>query len=103
MSVYVDECIWPFGRMMMCHMLADTEQELLAMADKIGVARKWIQRKSCRPTHFDICKSKRVQAVSNGAIECNRKEIVAIMNRILAKQPIVGGDLNYTVIPNENP
>jgi hypothetical protein len=28
---------------MMCHMWADTLDELMAMADRIGVARRWIQ------------------------------------------------------------
>ena len=66
MSVYVDDANIPFGRMIMCHMIADTEEELLAMADKIGVARKWIQRTPGKPwrTHFDICLAKRKMAVS---------------------------------------
>ena len=40
MSVYVDDPIWPFRGMMMCHMIADTPDELHAMADKIGMQRK---------------------------------------------------------------
>ena len=68
MSVYVDEPIHPFGRMMMCHMVADTPQELHAMADRIGVQRKWFQNKKDRP-HYDICMSKRKLAVGFGAIE----------------------------------
>jgi hypothetical protein len=38
MAVYVDDPIWPFGNMMMCHMVADTHDELVAMARTIGVA-----------------------------------------------------------------
>lgn len=72
MSVYVDPPIHPFGRMIMCHMTADTTEELLAMADKIGVNRKWIQYPG-HPykEHFDIAKSKRALAVKHGAIELN--------------------------------
>jgi Protein of unknown function (DUF4031) len=72
MSVYVDVSMWPFGRMMMCHMKADSSAELLAMADAIGVARKWIQYPGTVKEHFDICKSKRAKAVALGAIEVRR-------------------------------
>jgi hypothetical protein len=68
-SVYVDDMQAPFGRMKMCHMYADTHEELVAMADKIGVARKWIQYPG-HPVreHFDICLSKRARALAHGAI-----------------------------------
>ena len=64
MTVYVDNMRAPFGRLIMCHMLADTEAELHAMAARIGVARKWYQG-----DHYDICLSKRAAAVRFGAVE----------------------------------
>lgn len=68
--VYVDNMRAPFGRMVMCHMFADTHEELVAMADAIGVARKWIQHPGDpRREHFDICLSKRARAVTLGAKE----------------------------------
>jgi len=82
--VYVDAPIWPYGRMMMCHMIADSEDELHSMADKIGVNRKWVQR--TKVTHYDICKSKRKLAVSLGAKEVDREEFVSIMRRIREKE-----------------
>lgn len=69
MSVYVDDMEAPFGRMVMCHMIADSSEELLAMADKIGVARKWIQHAGTPKEHFDIALSKRALAVAAGAVE----------------------------------
>lgn len=83
MSVYVDAPIWPFGRMMMCHMLADTPSELHAMADKIGVARRWFQRS--RYPHYDICKSKRSKAVALGAVEICRARFVEIARSQMIK------------------
>ena len=69
MSVYVDDMEAPYGRLVMCHMLADTTEELLAMADKIGVARRWLQRAGQPGEHFDVCKTKRALAVKAGAVE----------------------------------
>lgn len=70
MSVYVDDMEAEFGRMKMCHMVADTREELNAMADTIGVARKWIQKaKHDHTVHYDICLSKKAKALTAGAIE----------------------------------
>ncbi len=75
MTVYVDDMQAPFGRMKMCHMVADSTEELLAMADKIGVDRKWLQSPGTSREHFDIAMSKRALAVKAGAIEVTRKEL----------------------------
>lgn len=79
MPVYVDDMQASYGRMKMCHMLADSVSELLAMADKIGVDRKWFQALS--HPHFDICMAKRKLAVQHGAIEVDRYGIVAAKKR----------------------
>lgn len=77
MTVYVDDVRHPFGNMVMCHMWADTDAELLAMADKIGVQRKWIQGhptlsqerfKKASWVHFDVTLSKKAQAIRVGAV-----------------------------------
>lgn len=73
MSVYVGAAEWPFRNMMMCHMTADTTEELLQMVDKIGVQRKWIQYPGTYREHFDICKSKRTHAIRYGAIEVDHQ------------------------------
>lgn len=69
MAVYVDNMNARYRRMTMCHMLADSEEELLAMADRIGVARRWHQFPGTVKSHFDICLSKRAKAIVAGAIE----------------------------------
>lgn len=83
MSVYVDASIYGYGRMIMCHMIADTPEELHAMADRIGVARRWFQARASFP-HYDIAKSKRALAVAAGAIECDRTALVMAIRRIRA-------------------
>jgi len=92
MPVFVDNARIPFVRKdlglyqptyRMNHMWADSLAELLAMADRIGVQRKWLQRPrgtldaNGKPlqgmdaswVHFDITASKRTLAVKHGAIE----------------------------------
>ena len=87
MSVYVDASLYGYGRMVMCHMIADTPEELHAMADKIGVARKWFQAPpKASFWHYDIAKSKRALAVEAGALECGRNDFVAAVRRIRASQ-----------------
>lgn len=76
MAVYVDDMRAPHGRMIMCHMAADSRAELLAMADRIGVDRRWLQKEGTWMEHFDICLSKRALAVSHGAREVTRRALV---------------------------
>jgi len=83
MSVYVDRAECGYGRMVMCHMIADTPGELHAMADKIGVSRRWFQAPpKASFWHYDICKSKRALAVTAGAIQVDRTALVAAVRRI---------------------
>jgi len=74
MSVYVDNMRAKFGRMIMCHMLADTDAELHAMADQIGVCRRWHQAPPKHDSHYDIALLKRTRAVKNGAIEITLRQ-----------------------------
>jgi hypothetical protein len=80
MSVYIDNFDAPFGRMKICHMIADTTEELLAMVDKIGVQRKWIQYPGTANEHFDICLSKKALAINHGAIEIHFREYAERVN-----------------------
>jgi len=69
MSVYVDDVRHRFGRMVMCHMWADSLDELLAMVDRIGINRKWLQRPpKASWVHFDISLGKKALAINHGAV-----------------------------------
>lgn len=87
MPVYVDNAALGFGRMTMCHLVADTPDELHAMVDKIGVSRRWFQdprTMNVSTPHYDISKGKRRLAVEAGAIECDRNTFVTHVRRIRA-------------------
>lgn len=52
-----------------CHMIADTDDELHEMADKLGMRRAWFQG-----DHYDLVPSKRGLAIRFGAIPLERRE-----------------------------
>jgi len=62
-----------YRRMKMRHMIADSDQELHAMADRIGVKRKWFQS-----DHYDICLAMRIKAIAAGAIEITLRQLSAM-------------------------
>lgn len=80
MTVYVDDMRRPYRGMLMCHMVADSIAELLAMADAIQVAHRHLQTPETRP-HFDICRAKRTLAVKHGAVEITRRQAARIAPR----------------------
>lgn len=80
MSVYVDNMKAPYRHMVMCHMTADTIEELHGMADRIGIQRKWFQ--DTRVPHYDICQSKKKLAVYHGAEEVTARQAVQIAKEV---------------------
>lgn len=97
MTVYVDDVRHSFGSMIMCHMWADSLDELMAMADRIGVARKWIQGHSTLSIgkareaswiHFDIAASKKALAIRQGAVLTDKFGPV----EFLARRDVASGD-----------
>lgn len=76
MTIYVDDMRAGYGRMFMCHMIADTDEELHAMAKRIGVARRWHQKPGTPQSHYDVCLAKRALAVKAGAVEITQRELV---------------------------
>jgi hypothetical protein len=78
-TVYVDNMRAPYHGMVMCHMLADTDDELHAMAERIGVSRRWHQKPGTPGSHYDICLSKRALAVAAGAVEITWRETGRIL------------------------
>lgn len=71
-------------RMRMSHMIADTVEELHAMAATIGLRREWFQPRSS--PHYDISEMKRRLAIRCGAVPVDRRQLVTIIRRLRAER-----------------
>lgn len=93
MTVYVDDMylhpIGQFGRMKMSHLIADTDDELHAMAATIGVARRWHQAPPKHDSHYDIAMSKREKAIGAGAVPISYRQLACMSTyRRMTKLPL---------------
>jgi hypothetical protein len=59
-----------------CHMMADTLDELHALAETIGLRREWFQG-----DHYDLVPFRRARAVALGAIETTTRDLVRLRQR----------------------
>ena len=84
--IYVDDLFeWPGRPGEWCHMMTDGDlSELHAMADKIGMKRRWFQNKPSSP-HYDCARWFRAKAVLHGAT------------------PVAGGELVRRCVKREAP
>lgn len=76
MTIYVDAVVdWGWRLGPSCHMFADTEEELHAFAQSIGLKRAWAQEKwgLC---HYDLTVARRAKAIELGAQIVSREEVV---------------------------
>lgn len=86
MAVYVDKLrthhhISRLGYRDWCHMLADTTEELLAMAKAIGLPQYAIQNQDSYKEHFDLLPRMRKKAVDRGAIEIGKREVASMLHQ----------------------
>lgn len=78
MTVYVDDMKASFSTMVMCHMIADSEEELHQMADQLGISRSHHQAPPRHHSHYDISQSKRALAIRKGAVEISQKTLACM-------------------------
>jgi hypothetical protein len=96
-TVYVDDAFIParVGRITSrwCHLFADTEDELHAFGERIGLRRSWYQvpkgpggKGRAKPEslkaqmwHYDVTEGRRAAAVAAGAVQVSRRGALAIM------------------------
>lgn len=75
MTVYVDDMRASFRRMTMCHMVADTLEELDSMALAIGMKTAWRQNSGTGKEHYDVALGKRKRAIALGAVSITRVQL----------------------------
>lgn len=80
MTVYVDNANIKYKNYRMFHMIADTEEELLEMALKIGLKASYWQYKGTYRSHFDISTNKKKEALKQGAINID----IRMLGKLLA-------------------
>lgn len=81
MGIYVDEPKWLFRGQLYCHMIADTDDELEAMARRLGLRHDWRQepKRGQAMAHYDLAPSKRALAVQCGAQEVTGRQLARMM------------------------
>ena len=68
-----------------CHLIADSLDELHAMAAAVGMRREWFQASPPASTpHYDLVPSRRAEAVRRGAIELDRSAFVGKVRELRA-------------------
>lgn len=96
MPVYVDSARNRLGQMIMSHLWADTEEELLAMCDAIEFRRAWIQRPGMKPgpkkkpvtwLHCDVSQMMRARAIEAGAIQSDRNGPLEHVSKLTLADP----------------
>ena len=80
MTVYVDDMYAQFRRMKMCHMIADSSEELFWMARCIGLSWEWVQDEGTYEEHFDVSMGVRRKAVAAGAVEITMGQLGAMLS-----------------------
>jgi len=66
------------------HMIADTREELHALASQIGLSREWFQLKST--PHYDLTANKQKLAIKHGALLVSLREFVQTVQSLRAKK-----------------
>jgi len=88
MSVYVDDLTrmgWRmYGKFIpSCHMIADSVEELVEFAERIGLHRRWVQgTTNGRTPHYDLTAGKRREAIAAGAVVVDKRKFVEIIQKL---------------------
>ena len=81
MAVYVDRAKVLFKGREWCHLMADTLDELHDFARMLDIDARLFHRTASYP-HYDITLEMRMMVISHGAIDADRRTIIACGKRL---------------------
>ena len=89
MAVYVDDAVTLWRGRRWAHLMADTLDELHAMAAALGLPRRAFQDKTSG-AHYDVDADLREDALRMGAIAISRHADRALVRRVIARAKAQG-------------
>lgn len=89
MTVYVDDAVHPWRGQRWAHLMADTLDELHAMAARLGLPRRAFQNKTSG-AHYDVTAELREQAIALGALAISRHRERDLVKTVIARAKAQG-------------
>lgn len=89
MTVYVDDAVHLWRGQRWAHLMADTLDELHAMAERLGLPRRAFQDKTSG-AHYDVTAALRATALALGAVAISRHHDRALVRAVIAKAKAQG-------------
>ena len=91
MTVYVDDAVHLWRGQRWAHLMADTLEELHAMAGQLGIPRRAFQNKTSG-AHYDVPSELRERAIALGAVAISRHRDRAQVRAVIAMAKAQGRD-----------
>ena len=89
MTVYVDDAVHPWRGQRWAHLMADTLDELHAMAARLGIPRRAFQNKTSG-AHYDVTAELRERAITLGALAISRHRERDLVKTVIARAKAQG-------------
>jgi hypothetical protein len=89
MTVYVDDAVHLWRGQRWAHLMADTLDELHAMATQLGIPRRGFQNKTSG-AHYDVNVELRERAIQLGAMAISRHNDRALVKAVIARAKAQG-------------
>lgn len=82
MTVYIDDAVWLWRGRRWAHLMADSLDELHALAQRLGIPRRAFQNRASG-AHYDVPAELREQAIAFGARPISRHVDRALVKAVI--------------------